>query len=442
MIVTIVGAGTAGWVTAYILSKNNCITKINVIENSKIPIIGTGEGSTYILHPIIQDIGEEHFFNNTSSQYKLGIQYRDWIGKNQNYNAPLDTPIHDYQKDLEVFKEIAVKKEELENYYINANLMGKNIVNKDIFRYSYHFDGFEVGNYFKNILKDNTKIEVFDDEITNIVINEEGITYLESKTSKYTANFYIDCTGFRRLFNDYFKHEWVKASEYLPVDTAIPFQLPSTETYYTVAQAMDAGWMWQIAKKNNTGCGYNFCSKYKTPEQAVEEVNEFLRTKIKPIKIINYNSGFINSPLGSNYCFLGISSNFFEPLEATNIHTTIQMAYWLSDYFDRKIDKEKFNTQTETMLTEFRDFIMFHYRTKRSDTDFWKAEYNRDNIPEKLKHQIEIFQNGGLDCVYDYLNIYWWFPPAYKLGFIKNIFEYKKFETRLDQNAKKHNRKN
>lgn len=431
MNVTIIGGGTAGWIAAYVLNKNDNIKQISLIENSNIPIIGTGEGSTYILHPLIKELGEKNFLETTSSKHKLGIQYRDWIAKGENYNAPLDSPIHNFDQDIEVFKEIASKNEALENYYINANLMDRNIVTEDIFRYSYHFDGVEIGTFFKDVLKSSSKLKIVNDEIDNVITENGKIISLHSKTNTYVSEFYIDCTGFKRLLNNYVKHDWISANNYLPVDTAIPFQLPTNKNTYTVAQAMDSGWMWQISKKNNTGCGYNFCSDYSSVEQAIDEVNNLLDTKIDPIKVINYNSGYIKNPMGKNYCSLGISSNFFEPLEATSIHTTIQMAQWLSDCIDKKIDRTKFNNMSETMMNDFRDFIMFHYRTHRQDTPFWQSEFNRTNIPSKLQEQIKIFQSGSLECLYDYLSIYWWFPPAYNLGFIKNINHFKKFQTRL-----------
>lgn len=421
MNIVIIGGGTAGWITAYILSQNINIKTIKVIESSKIPIIGTGEGSTFILQPIIKDIGEQTFLKETNSTHKLGIKFNDWFDKGINYNAPLDVPKFKNESHVDSFKKIVNNKEKIENFYINANLMEKNCLNDEIFRYSYHFDGKEFGQYFKNLLLKKNKVQLVDDEIIDINFNNKKILNIFGKNNTYVADMYIDCTGFRRLLNDRTKHDWISTKEFLPIDSAIPFRLDKKDFFYTVAQAMDYGWMWQIPKKNNLGCGYNFCSDYITAEQAIDEVSSFLKTTINPIKLIKYDSGYIKEPLGENYCFLGISSNFFEPLEATNIHTTVQMSEWLSDYISRKITKYQFNSFSENMLTEFRDLIMFHYRTNRRDTEFWINEYNRTNFPDKLKEQIKLFNNGSLECVYTYLNIYWWFPPAYGLRILKSI---------------------
>ena len=48
--VTILGAGTAGWISAYILSDffytNKQNVKVTIVDPSSIPIIGVGEGTT------------------------------------------------------------------------------------------------------------------------------------------------------------------------------------------------------------------------------------------------------------------------------------------------------------------------------------------------------------------------------------------------------------
>ena len=51
--VTVLGAGTAGWISAYILSDffsaNKLDIKVTIIDPSSIPIIGVGEGTTYFV---------------------------------------------------------------------------------------------------------------------------------------------------------------------------------------------------------------------------------------------------------------------------------------------------------------------------------------------------------------------------------------------------------
>jgi L-2-hydroxyglutarate oxidase LhgO len=44
--VTIIGGGTAGWLTALVVNKYWNNTNVTLIESSKIGILGAGEGST------------------------------------------------------------------------------------------------------------------------------------------------------------------------------------------------------------------------------------------------------------------------------------------------------------------------------------------------------------------------------------------------------------
>ena len=73
MKIVIVGGGTAGWVSALILAEANVDIKkfdITVVDSSKIPIIGAGEGSTGVLTDLIDKrlnklgVTEADFLNN------------------------------------------------------------------------------------------------------------------------------------------------------------------------------------------------------------------------------------------------------------------------------------------------------------------------------------------------------------------------------------------
>ena len=72
MKIVIVGGGTAGWIAACYYARFNQDLKneIVVIESSKIPIIGAGEGSTGIFTKIVNN----HFT-------KLGINEIDFLNK-------------------------------------------------------------------------------------------------------------------------------------------------------------------------------------------------------------------------------------------------------------------------------------------------------------------------------------------------------------------------
>ena len=429
MKICIIGGGTAGWLAAFMLSQIDKVKSVNVIESDKIDIIGTGEGSTGIFSSIVERIGAKQFMQKTNSTYKLGIQHRDWYKKGTTYNGPIDSPANQPNEYKDVYKKLLKNNDNLSKAHINSFLMDHNYAPKvDINGMSikiagsvaYHFDGHEVGQVIKKyLLNADPKVICTVDTISRASIDDfSNISEIHGEVASYSADLFVDCTGFRRLLNDYIKETWVSYKEHLAVDTAIPFLLDSKDMKYTVAQAMNNGWMWQIPKKNKLGCGYNFSSKFCTEEDAIKEVEEFLGQKINPIKIIKYNVGSLQNVYSKNVMFLGLSANFLEPLEATSIHTTIEQLYRFVEVLEGSKTRKEFNSEISELMEDMRDFIVLHYRVQRDDTEFWKSEKNRTFMSDKLKKQLDCFANGELISLYKNIGLPLIFPIAYGLNLI------------------------
>lgn len=429
MKICIIGGGTAGWLAAFMLSQIDKVKSINVIESDKVDIIGTGEGSTGLFSGIVERIGSEQFMKNTSSTYKLGIQHRDWYKKGITYNGPLDSPANQPNEVDDIYKKLLKNNDSISKVHINSFLMDNNYSpNVDINgmtmkiagSVAYHFDGHEVGQVIKQYLLKNVPIvtctvDTIDHASTDSFGNIKEICGTEDT---YSADLFVDCTGFRRLLNDYVKEPWISYKEYLAVDTAIPFLLDAKDMKYTVAQAMNNGWMWQIPKKDKLGCGYNFSSKFCTEEDAIKEVEEFLGRPIDPIKTIKYDVGSLKNVYSKNVMFLGLSANFLEPLEATSIHTTIEQLYRFVDVIENNKTKEEFNAGMSELMEDMRDFIALHYRTQRDDTEFWRSEKTRTHMSDKLKAQLDLFNEGKVVSVFNNIGVPLIFPIAYGLNLI------------------------
>jgi cysteine synthase len=69
----VVGGGTAGWITAFIvqdeLRRKKIAAKVSVVEPSKIPTVGVGEATTAAFRVFLQAFGidEHEFFRKTEA---------------------------------------------------------------------------------------------------------------------------------------------------------------------------------------------------------------------------------------------------------------------------------------------------------------------------------------------------------------------------------------
>ena len=96
--VVILGGGTAGWLAAYIMSdffySNQLDVNVKIIESSKIPTIGVGEGTTSIFYEFLKkyNLDESDFLIETKATLKFGIVHKDWKELGYTYYGPIDDP--------------------------------------------------------------------------------------------------------------------------------------------------------------------------------------------------------------------------------------------------------------------------------------------------------------------------------------------------------------
>ena len=376
MKIVIAGGGTAGWLSALFLAKQNINREdvlsydVTVIESDDVPIIGAGEGSTGALGDLLtstlsgfrnlKGFNEQEFFQKCNTTFKLGIDCIDWNGIGDRFLKPLqpsDTSGWTFDRDFAICSKYGKAEESTPNHFLAEEDLApvfKDLSSSNLeIGYAYHFDAHKVGKYFKKIALENG-IKLQKGTITNTNLNPKNgelQNVILSDGTEIESDFWIDCTGFGRVLSKAVGSEWVSYSEYLPVNKAVVYthQFEEGESIkpVTTAWAMPNGWMWQIPTQERYGCGY---------------------------------------------CY---SSSFLEPLEATSIHATIVQ---LVQFTQRHLSPYKHNMMRESnikdsnehfnmMLDEFRALIQMHYITKRDDTPFWKYVNNdlkRDALIEKL----------------------------------------------------------
>jgi len=381
----IVGAGTAGLVTALILKqKFDQNIDLKIIKSDDIGIIGVGEGSTEHWMDFMRwcNLDYKEVIRECNSTLKAGIYFKGWSKK--DYLHALHPDIKLGQEHIGYY-----------SYVLNNGVFGKKYLSKKIDPNNerpvnqLHFDTFKLNKYLQKKCIERG-IVIKEDTIKEVKINKKGIDFIKG-TRKHKADFYIDCTGFRRVLINSFKTKWISFNKYLKVKSAIVFPTEDSDNYnsYTTATAMNAGWMFNIPVWGRHGNGYIFDSDVITKEKAHEEVEKKLGRTIDIKKQINFDPGYLEKTWIKNCFAIGLSANFVEPLEASSIGTSIQQAYLLSHYIINYNEKtiDKFNNTMEQIMLNIRDFICLHYITSRKQL-FWKTQ----TIPDSLRDRLELFK--------------------------------------------------
>tara|TARA_R110000850_G_scaffold7552_2_gene27431 strand:+ start:1679 stop:3064 length:1386 start_codon:yes stop_codon:yes gene_type:complete len=386
MKIIIVGAGTAGLTAALILKRKFLENfDIKIIKSKDIGIIGVGEGSTEHWSDFMGWCGLDYneVIRECNCTLKSGIYFKDWGKK-------------DYLHSLHSHEKFGQESIEYLKFILNKGVFGKEFLTKNIDPMSaqptnqFHFDTFKLNEYLqKKCIERGIKIE--EDTIEHVSLNKKGIDYIKGN-KKYKADFYIDCTGFRKVLIGKFKNKWNSFKKYLKVKSAIVFPTGDSKNYnpYTTATAMKAGWMFNIPVWGRHGNGYIFDSDVITKEQAQEEVEKKLNKKIEVRKQINFDPGYLEKVWVKNCFAIGLSANFVEPLEASSIGTSIQQSYLLAhniiNYDQKTIDN--LNKTMEEIMLNIRDFICLHYINNKKES-FWKEQI----IPDSLQFKLDIFKN-------------------------------------------------
>ena len=420
MKIVIVGGGTAGWLAAMYCARFNHSTKepneIVVIESSKIPIIGAGEGSTGMLHKVVDyyfthwGINEADFLKNTEATLKLGINLKDWNEIGHQFYSPVeptDTSMGSIDTDLLVSYINANFYDSCASGYLMSNGYSTYATNKKdiIGGHSYHFDAHKVGQYFKSFAIKNG-VKVIDAEIETL--NRNSLTgeldSVQTTIGKIDADFWIDCSGFGRVLIKPMGGDWVSWKDYLPTNGAIPYIHPFEKDedvkLETLAWAMPNGWMWQIPTQQRYGCGYVYSDMFTTYDKAVDELMKTTGRKIEPLRNLKFDVGRCKNFWVKNVVAVGLSAGFVEPLEATSIHATIVQLDVLSSNLSNFVPTKehiiyesnikRYNEFFGKLFDDIKDLIQMHYITDREDSEFWKYCKYTMKRTDKVKEILEI----------------------------------------------------
>jgi tryptophan halogenase len=420
--VLIVGGGTAGWMTAAVLSRffKSERLSITVVESEEIGIVGVGEATVPLLLQLhgLLGIDEREFLKATNGTYKLGIEFRDWgrIGDTffhgfGDYGADIQgVQPHHYWLKLRELGELTPLDDYSLPYAIGRRGRfaipprgGENPVS--FFRYAFHFDASLYGRFLRSYAEANgvTRVE---GKIVDVALRgADG--FIESATladgRQLSADLYADCSGFRGLLIEQALEtgydDW---RDCLPCDSAlaVPSEVVAAPHPFTRSTAQKSGWQWRIPLQHRIGNGHVYSSAFISDDEARDVLLENLdgRPLAEP-RQLRFITGRRKQAWNRNCVAIGLAAGFVEPLESTSIQLIQTAAVRLVEYFpDMSFDPVKsaeYNRITANEFERIRDFLVLHYcLTQRTDSDFWRHCADIA-LPDNLGHTIEVFGACG-----------------------------------------------
>jgi hypothetical protein len=414
--ITIVGGGSAGWMTASILSKYFSDKNITVIESKDVPIVGVGESTLGGINWFFNALGikDEDFMKDCDASYKMSIKFTDFYRKNYgSFHYPFgnvnvegtgwniwdwqlvkyfypDTPIEDYAR----------------SYFPATHLFEKNKISENLknefdgFRFdtdvAYHFDAVKLGGWLKEKYAKPNGVKHIIGTVKEVKLNEDGVEKLVLEDgSEIFSDLFIDCTGFKSLLlGETLKEPFISKHDILQNNRAWAAQVPYKEKEkelepFTNSTAIENGWCWNIPLWSRLGTGYVYSDKHVEPEVAKEEFKKYLmsdkmvvpRTREEvdslTFKDIKMRVGIHERIWVKNVAAIGLSAGFIEPLESNGLFSVHEFLFKLVRVLDleyvNQFDIDMYNNACRIMFENFSEFVSMHYAlSKRDDTEYWK----------------------------------------------------------------------
>jgi flavin-dependent dehydrogenase len=433
--ITIVGGGTAGWLTAIILvtymkwRPGVEDTTITLIESPNVPTVGVGEATVPGMAMILRQCGidEGEFFRRTNATFKTGVLFRNWNTWNDGrprdfftpFNAPRmlggQSPGYAFQRFREAENQDFVDSIS-PSLAAAARLKGpRRLEDQDFGKsmgYSYHMDAGLFAKFMKEEATARGVVHILED-VTGVNQAEDGsissLTLAES--GDHPVELVIDCTGFRSMIlNGALKEPFISYGGHLLNDSAAAVQIPHADptklTPFTSSTALTGGWVWNVPLFNRVGTGYVFSSAFKSDDEAKTELMQHLGPIAEGLepRILKMRVGRAKRSWVKNCVAIGLSGGFIEPLEATAIYM-IEMAVrflvtnWPSNDYPPAL-ADAFNKNMVMLQEEIRDFIVVHYLLSNRTDPFWLAARNEVDIPDTIKERLELWKHV-LPCQHD-----------------------------------------
>ena len=354
--VAVVGRGTAGSLAAASVSRMHPDSDLELhhIYDSRIPVIGVGEGSwpslvqelqqlTNVSHQVVQ----QHLMGTR----KYGVAFEGWGRRDRDFTHYFTPQQVSY------------------GYHLSADLMA-------------------------DLLHESTHARHIDAKVNEINRVEGGAEVKFDGRDSERYDLVFDARGFPRELQP----EHHIDTSFIPTNTAVIRRCPAiirkakdgpvTEHTYTRAVARPHGWIFVIPLTIHTSYGYIFNKNVSNIDEVEADFDKFLETdgvsEFEQRAVIPFPNFVHRQIYDGAVARIGNAAAFMEPLEATAIVAAqLQIGMVLNMRLNRSIehlvrDAPTVNRFLVKRMLSYGLFVGWHYSCgSRYDTDFWRYARER-----------------------------------------------------------------
>jgi tryptophan halogenase len=375
--ITIVGAGTSGYLTAFYLSKqypDKAITWIYPKENKP---IGVGEALIPDVSHFLNELGisTQDIIKHCNGTLKLGIKFQDFNKDGESFTFPFGVGQLDKYNSSSIDRIISTDK-------VPDNILDYNDI-------SVHFRASELLSYMDTLALN----------IPNLTIVRKTVK-LEDIAGTY--DLVIDSTGFGRHIAKW-SDNFVSIADKIPNNKALVFRHAYTDKAmqckpYSIFKAMPHGWIWNIPLGDQLAVGYVHNDKYDVMDDFIKYIQDKFYIAVKPEQIgsVKMITGRNKVHLRDNVVAIGLASAFIEPIESTGLYLVTSALTRLTKYINGTLTEKEYNQQTNVEFDSVMNFIIAHYKYSKRDNAYWN---HYKSVPVEDRKEIDIFPAEAWDYV-------------------------------------------
>jgi hypothetical protein len=393
---------------------------IRLVESREIGILGVGEGTFPTIRRTLSTIGidEAEMVRRCGATFKQGAKFAHWrtapgTGSHDHYFHAFQVAENRGGLDLLPYWLLGVAGDQNwdevntpQKKAADAHRAPKLPSHPDFvgpLNYAFHFDAVTLAQ----LLRDQgiaNGVEHLVDTVNEVLVGEDGaIAGVRTEANGVLdADLYIDCTGFRaELIGKALGVPFRSCRDVLFCDSALAIQVPYPSEQapiasYTISTAQEAGWVWDIGLDRRRGIGHVYSSDHSDDARAEAVLRDYVGPGAEGLEIrkFRFDAGYREINWSKNCVAIGLSSGFFEPLEATGIVFSEVAAAMVANLFpwggDYETSARQFNAIMLRRYERALDFIKLHYCiTERRDTQFWCDNVDPSSVRDSLHELLD-----------------------------------------------------